>query len=75
MFSYTTILAPFMLALTDLINGRIMTLNEIIGCGMSLGIGVTTLAIKNLVKKIWNRFTKRIKTSENIYLNKDYSWA
>ena len=65
-FSYTAILAPFMLAINDIIHNQLMSMDEIIGCGMSISAGIITMTTKNIIKLIWNKFSKKIKSGENI---------
>jgi hypothetical protein len=60
MLSYTLLLSPFMMIITNLVSGNLITLNELIGCGMSIGAGIITLTFKNIFKIIWDKYGKYV---------------
>jgi len=57
-FTYTMLLAPFMLAISNVINQKMMSVDELIGCGLSIGVGITSLTLKNVIKYIWKKIYK-----------------
>lgn len=57
-FTYTMLLAPFMMTISNIINEKIMTLEDLIGCGLSIGVGITSLTLKNVIKYIWSKIKK-----------------
>lgn len=60
MLAYTLLLSPFMMIITNLVSGNMISLNELIGCGMSIGAGIVTVTLKNVFKMIWDKYGKYV---------------
>jgi hypothetical protein len=69
-FTYTTLLVPFCNILLSLVNGKSVTMDELIGCGMSLGAGVITIVTKHLLKTIYSKLETYVKNFFNLFKKK-----